>query len=440
MPNIRRSLLVLTPVFLLLGVGLLTVQSPSLVLWKPLRAMVLESDDWGLAGFVPSAEVWDGVNRERVNPGHFPAVYWGSTLEDASMVEAVCRIMSEHVGADGLPAVFQPNYVLSSLSCEMEGDEAVWTRHDLPNFPSHYPRPGMWQEVRRGIAAGLWYPEFHAAWHYDPQQRRERGLSSELARRLTLRGVTLFPGSEEARELSPSRSLADLSRELDTALDIFEENFGRAPGSIIAPDYTWFGTMERLWLSRDLDCIQAKREQRNPTLPAGQLGRGLKFVNRQLARVLNRDRVYLERNCRLEPVQAPDPEGVVNACVADAVQAWRRGQPAIVEIHRVNVAHTDPAVVRLGQSSLKNFLTRVEAAGPLPTYLSDTEVAQLQTRGVSAVYRGNRLILRNGTRSRRLIAAPPRPGHEGAAGHLFALAGGQVLVKETLPEREIIVQ
>ena len=88
--------------------------------------------------------------------------------------------------------------------------------------------------------------------------------------------------------------------------------------------------MERLWLTRDLDTIQAKREQRDPTLPTGSLGRGLKYAYRQLARIMNRDRVYLERNCRLEPVQSSDPAGVVNRCVADAIGAWSQGQPAIV--------------------------------------------------------------------------------------------------------------
>ncbi len=388
----RRFLLLILPVALLLGVGFLTVQSPALVLWQPIRPLVMESDDWG---------------------------------EDAAMVAGVCRIMANHIGADGLPAVFQPNYVLSSLSYEQEDGAEVWKRYDLPALPPMYSRPGMWPQVFQGMADGLWYPELHAIWHYDPQQRLDRGLSSELARRLTRQGVSLFPGSEAAREFGLARSLDVLTRDLDTGLVVFERLFGRPPASIIAPDYVWYGALERLWLSRDLACIQAKREQRNPKLPPGKLGRGLKFVDRQLARILNRDRVYLERNCRLEPVQSPDPVGVVTRCVADAVKAWEQGQPAIVEVHRVNLAHTDPEVVRLGQRSLEDFLTRLAAIGPAPTYLSDTEVAQLQTRGVSAVRRGRNLVLRNGTHSRRLVMAPA-----GVAGEtrLFALEAESVHV------------
>ncbi len=421
-----RYFLILIVALALLGVGILTTESPSLILWQPVRAMVLESDDWGLPGFVPHAHIWDGRERQELKPGKFPDIYWGSTLEDSLMVARLCGILERFQGADGLPAVFQPNYVLSSLSLEREGSTEVWKRYDLPSFPPTYPRPGMWDAVQEGVGAGVWYPEFHAAWHYDPQQRVERALSTDLAADLTRAGVTLFPGSEAARELGPHRSAEDLAAELDQALAVFVRAFGRAPGSIIAPDYTWNGPMERIWMSRSLNVIQAKREQRDPTLPRGKVGRGLKYLYRKLALVLNRDRIYLERNCRLEPVQDADPGRIVRQCAADVQEAWRLGQPAIVETHRVNFSHTDPAVVQLGQDGLSELLEITMNSGEAPTFLTDTEVAQLSARGVSAVQRGGQLVLRNGSHSRRLVSLPARRG--GSGPRLFALCAGGVLV------------
>lgn len=414
--------------FVLLVAGLLTLESPSLVRWQPLRAMVLESDDWGLAGFVPHGRIWEQWDRQELDPGRFPPVYWGTTLEDSLMVAELARIMGSYTGADGLPAVFQPNYVLSSLSLEQEGAAEVWKRYDLPEFPPTYRRPGMWTAVRQALADGVWYPEFHAAWHYDPQQRLDRALSSDLARSLSLQGVTLFPGSERARELGPARSVEDLSRELDQALGIFADVFGRPASSVIAPDYTWSGRMERIWLSRQLRVIQGKREQRDPTLPGGTLGRGLKFLYRKLSLAWNRDRVYLERNCRLEPVQDPDPDRIVAECLQDVLQAWDRGQPAIVETHRVNFAHTDPAIVRTGQEGLSRLLDQACGAGKAPTFMSDAEVAQLQARGTSAVFRGSKLIMRNGTHSRRLVAAPRDRSGDDQEQRIFALGPGEVRV------------
>ncbi len=100
------------------GVGLATLESSGLVDWRSLRAVAFESDDWGLAGFVPNAEVWQGNDRAELHPGRFPEVYWESTLEDSLMVRGLCEIMASFRGDDGLPAVFQPNYVLSSLNYE----------------------------------------------------------------------------------------------------------------------------------------------------------------------------------------------------------------------------------------------------------------------------------------------------------------------------------
>ncbi len=238
----------LTGMVLVLGViGLVTVESPSLVLWKPIRAVVLESDDWGFAGFIPHAEVWQKERREELNPGVFPEVYWESILEDSTMVSNLAGVMLAHKGSDGLPAVFQPNYVMSSLSYEKEGNEWIWRRYDWPNLPPTYSRPGLIASVQRAVEAGVWYPEFHATWHYDPAKRLQYALSTEMAERLTRQGVVLFPHSEKARELGPWRSISDLQQEFSHSAMLFERAFERPVGSIIAPDYTWDSRLETMW-------------------------------------------------------------------------------------------------------------------------------------------------------------------------------------------------
>ncbi len=57
-------------IFAVLGLGLLlfgavlgTSESRAVVAWRELRAVALESDDWGLAGFVPRADSWQGLDR-----------------------------------------------------------------------------------------------------------------------------------------------------------------------------------------------------------------------------------------------------------------------------------------------------------------------------------------------------------------------------------------
>ena len=46
---------------LVLVAGFLLGGSRSAVDWRDLRAVVLESDDWGFAGFAPDRAAWAGV-------------------------------------------------------------------------------------------------------------------------------------------------------------------------------------------------------------------------------------------------------------------------------------------------------------------------------------------------------------------------------------------
>lgn len=385
-----------------LGAAFLLGGARSAVDWTALRAVAIESDDWGLAGFLPSAEVLADLDRDQLAPGSFPPVYWGSTLEDSTAVAALCRVLASHRGGDGLPAVFQPNYVTGSW----EWRDGTWLQHDFPAFPSQYQRPGLLTAVREGVAAGVWYPELHARWHYDPDRRFALALSSPTAREATARGVLLFPDSEKARELGPWRERSDLERELAGSAAVFQAAFGRPPGSIIAPDYTWNTAMEELWERHGFRVIQAKREQRDPGLGAGRLARLRKYLERQWALRRHPDRKYLERNCRLEPVQWEDPQAVVERCLAETRSAWRACQPAIVESHRVNFAHLDLSVQQAGLEALDAYLAGVVAGQDGPIFLTDVEIAQLTARGTSWVRRGGSLILRNGTRSARVVAVP----------------------------------
>jgi hypothetical protein len=384
----------------------------SSVAWRSLRTVTIESDDWGLAGFVPDADAWQDLDRQGLQTGFFPEVYWLSTLEDGSMVASLNAVLGRHEGRDGHPAVLQPNYVMSSLA--YTGDQ--WTRYDLPSFPPAYQRPGLWSSVRNGIEVGTWYPEFHATWHYDPEMRKRDALNGDFARQVTSRGIMLFPGSEGARELGAWRPSMDLERELDHSLAVFRDLFGRDVNAVMAPDYHWDDRIETLWESRNLRVIQGKREQINPAWGSGKAGRVRKFLARRWSRIRFPGRIYLERNCRLEPVQAPKPEGVMHACVDQTRAAWAAGQPAIVESHRINFAHTDSALVSLGVNLLDRYLSEIsENPAEAPIFVTDHELAQLYARGTSWCVRGGVVVVHNATRGRKVVSIPARAWAQAAA-------------------------
>ena len=416
----------------------------STVDWTRARAVVFESDDWGLCGFLPDHATLVAFGTAMPQNSRYPPVYGGSTLEDSTAVADLCGVLAAHHGRDGMPAVLQPNYIVAALACEpLAGAEQYsgrllarldqqngWFRYELPYLPRLYARRGLLPSMRAGIQSGVWYPEFHGSYHYDPQRRRDAVAADSIAREAACRGVLPFPGDSKAWELGPWRDSADLMQELDAALAVFAGLFARRPASVIAPDYTWGDRCERMWSRRGLTVIQAKREQRHPRYAGGRpLARARKLVARTGDRLRHRGRVYLERNCRLEPVQTLDTGAVVADCLWQIRKAWRSGEPAVVETHRINYVHLDEAVRRDGLGALASVLASLQQGTEgLPLYLTDNELAQLDRRGTSWCVRGPRIVVRNLSRSRRVIVIPRAAFDLAGAPREADIAAGPVLV------------
>ena len=443
--------------------GVLLGRRASMVSWQRYPAVIIESDDWGLCGFLPDCDALTDIVIKALDAGSFPEIYWASTLEDSTDITALCAVLQRHLGGDGLPAVLQANYILASvvlLPREAGGSEGgewladedeewAWYVFQLPHLPSNYSRPGLWSAVYAGMATGVWYPELHGLFHYDPDQRRRATELNDLALAAARRGVMVFPGSESAWENGEWRKAGELAAELRQMRAVFTDLFGQPPTSVMAPDYVWDGRVERLWAQQGLQVIQAKREQR----PTAYRGRGVvprfrKVLARSWDRIAHPARVYLERNCRLEPVQTSDPESVIKQCLDDIATAWRHGEVAVVETHRVNYVHCDASVSRLGRQSLDLLLEGVSELGEGgPLYLTDFELAQLDRRGVSWCIRGNRLILRNLSHSRRILQIPAAalarwtgqtltPATAAEAARLVVLAPGESAVVAEWPNGE----
>lgn len=428
------AVLVLLAAMLLMA-GFIWQGQWSAVAWRNVRAVAIESDDWGLAGFIPHAHALDGLDRELLDPGAFPAVYWESTLEDSATVSALAGVLASFEGRDGFPAVLQPNYVMGSLAWASPGSGEAWREYFWPQVPPAYRRPGLSAAVSRAMTSGVWYPEYHALLHYDPAARKAAVASGGVAAEAARRHIMIFPGSQAARELTPQRSWATLSAELATGLQAFEAAFGRAPGSIIAPDYTWDSRVEKLWLSHHISVIQAKREQRFVGRKWGTVAWIRKNLQLRWEYLVHRDRVYLERNCRFEPAQDPDPDKVAARCIDEVHASWDRGAVAIIEAHRINFVHCDSTVQRVGRQALGELLAGLtDGSGMLPVFLTDQEIASLMRSGTSACRRGDRVVVRNLTRSARLVPL----GEKGKRGAVCWLEAGSTRIlpgDETLTER-----
>jgi hypothetical protein len=247
--------------------------------------------------------------------------------------------------------------------------------------------------------------------------------------------VLLFPGSGLSWELGSWRRRPAIEREFDGAVSTFTQLFGRQPTSVIAPDYTWDARSEEVWSSRGMRVVQAKREQRYPRRRGGGFSNRLaKVVLRAWDRLERPELAYLERNCRLEVVQSDRPAEAVRECVEAVHRAWARGEPAIIETHRVNFVHLDPAVEETGLAGLDNVLGAICEEESPPLFLTDDEVAQLYRRGTSWCRRGEKTVVRNLTRGRKVVWIPDDAGgvDQDGSGRLVALAPGETVI---LPRR-----
>ena len=399
----------------MLAGGFVLLRQRSLVDWTDVRAVVLESDDWGLCGFTPDLATMDATDEAAIAPGRIPAIYHYSTLETAEHVTGLADMLSRHKGRDGLSAVFQPNYIVGSMSLEPASSSDggfEWKRRSLPDLPDVYPRPGLWDAVDDAIGRGVWWPEYHGRWHYHPQERMSRVAANEVAFEGTRNGLLIFPGIATSFELSLEREPEVLAEELRGGLDAFEGLFGRRPTSVIAPDYAWNRDREHMWGDEGIFVIQAKHEQRSlGRLGASLWDRAAKVIDRSWLYLTERRIVYLNRNALLEGAQETDHLKHAEECFASVRNAWRRGEPAIINTHRVNYAHLDPASVDLGRDILDRTLARLEAdPDGAPIYLTDHEVAQLVRTGVSVRPAGENLLLRNLSHSRRPILLPAETG------------------------------
>lgn len=394
----------------MLGIGFADHKQRALVDWSSVRALAIQSDDWGLRGFVPDAESLTDFDTERLGGTRFPPVYWRSTLEDSVDVAQLASMLLSHEGRDNLPAVFQPNMILSGQSVASPparaSDPAAWEPDP------RYQRRGLGQAVADAMAAGVWHPEFHGLHHYDPQGRvLALAEADDEVHRALERGILAFPGSHSAFELGPRRSLDDV-RESWAGIDRrFAEVYGYSMTSVIAGDYVWESRHEVLFRELGLRAVQAKSHQHRRDFQGPALWKRVRMAfDRSWDRLTVRDLVYLNRTALLETAQSDDPVAHRQRCLEDIRASWRRGEPAVVETHRVNYVLTDTIAAREGRNHLNRLLGDIDVFEPL--YVSDAELVGLATRGFSAVRRGPVWILRNPGSATR-VAILPGNGHSG---------------------------
>jgi hypothetical protein len=350
--------------------------------WGRLRAVVIQSDDWGLCAWVPDEEAYRALTDGPAWRTPAGRTYGRSTLESASDVARLRELLLEFRGGDGFPVVLQANTVMAAPDYErlepplFQVEEFPVVR--LPDTPSRWTRPGLWDEVRRSQDAGVWWPELHGLHHLPVAAwlaALRRGTAD--ARRAHEHQSPVCQAVEGSGEYDPSEPLERRTHDLEQAAAAFESLFGRRAWSLCPPDYRWDDALERDAERLGIPVLQGKAEQ------SGRHARARRWLH-QLRWPEDGARFYMPARIAFEPRGSAAPGGRVGAAAAHAAAraAWSRGQPAVVSTHRVSYAHLDGAWSEAGRAALRDLLGRLMGDNAL--FLTDAEVWSLQHHGWSS--------------------------------------------------------
>jgi hypothetical protein len=411
--------------------------------WRRLKAVVFESDDWGLCAWCPD----DQAHRVLSDTPAFRAPagrrYGASTLESAADVRALAQSLMEFRGGDGFPPVWQANTVMAApdyprLRPPLFPD-ADLPLVGLPDAPARWQRPGMWQETLEAIQLGVWWVELHGL-HHLPEHAWLRALrrGEADARRAHEQQSPVCQAVEASGEYDPSEPAELRARHLAQAITRFEALVGRKPTSFCPPDYRWDETLETALARHGVGILQGKGEQMGTRYPRLQ-----RLLHRWRYRHRAERPLYMPPRIAFEPCPASGgrAEQAVDAAHRAARRAWSSGEPAVISTHRVNFAHLQEGWSDAGRAALRALLARLSQDGAV--FLTDLEIVELRERGWSLRAIGDRaVLLRYYGVPRELLRFPARPGAtrvsvlegRGPDGVEIEIAGGEVVARVHLGE------
>ena len=358
--------------------------------WSRLHAVVLESDDWGLCAWTPDEQAHRVLADTPAFRSPAGLRYGTSTLESADDVRLLVESLSVFRGKDGFPPVWQANTVMAAPDYSrlappaFEADALPLV--DLPQTPSRWKRPRLWEQVTFARLSGMWWPELHGLHHLPEQawlQALRRGAAD--ARRAFEQQSPVCGAVQASSEYDPTEPVAVRARNLEQAIDRFTRLMGHPPGSMCPPDYRWDDQLESDAERLKLTTIQGKTEQHGARWP-----RIRRLVQQHRWPWRRGERFYLPPRIAFEPIAREPGIGILAAHHA-VRDAWGRGQPAILSSHRVNYAQLDPEASEAGRAALRDLLARVCRDGAV--FLTDMEVRQLEDRRWSLRPVGDRGVL-----------------------------------------------
>mgnify|MGYP001386926983 CR=1 FL=1 len=351
--------------------------------WRRHHAVILGSDDWGMGAWAPDVSAY-----QRYSSHPFMQNTWSKgTLERPEDMRRLFSLLSSFHGADGRPALFQPNYVVALPDYEAIKEDGFTRYYDIGlagPLPSRWQRGDILGTAREGMEMGVWYPQYHArAHHFSPKRwvsllkDGNRDVNELFEDQMYVWEST----RERVKEYSYMTPL-EMVQWVAKGISYFQEAFGRRPQTVVNADV--LPGVKEAWAANGFRVANIFRKVGFYYDPLTALSYS---SNNTLL-----DLILIEREHRLEYLD--------KAC-EDAASAWERNEPAVVVTHRTNYVSFDPEDVAINLGYLEEFLARICEKGAV--FLTEVEALSLQLTGISAIAWPGEIVVRNYSDEDRMV-------------------------------------
>lgn len=302
------------------------------------KIIIFESDDWGAIRSTKEGNEHfkkEGYNLKNSN-------YMLDTLETNEDLEELFKVLGRYKGADGKPACFTANVILTNPDFEKikksNFEEYHYLRIDdeIKNIKKSDKIIDYWKQ---GSESGVFKPQLHGRehiqwwkWMEKLQDNCKETLDAfsckmcGLPKRVSKESISFYEPVYVLDEYTSKNNFKELELSINEGSAFFEDIIGYKSLTTIAPVHTWFDEIEKFWHANGIKVIQGTYLQYK------QMSGKLSFKKHFTGEVNKNGLMYFVRNCYFEPSKGDTVEKVLK----QIQKSFLLKQPAIISTHRVN--------------------------------------------------------------------------------------------------------
>lgn len=306
------------------------------------RILVIESDDWG-ALRIPNNDVQSKLLSQgyirRDNPF---SMY--DCLESASDFKELYNVLQRFQDGKGNYPVVTANMVMANpdfYSIEQLGFRGYAYEHFSTAYEQYYPNQKTFETLKSGIEYRYLYPQFHAREHLNVQRWMDKLSSGDPAFRSAFKShcfaIDCADSNNQRANLMATYDyqsdgeLRSIQRGIEEGLQLFQETFGYASLTHVAPCYVWNEFIEKSAHKTGVSGIQGSKFQQYKDPNSEKHKR----IWRYMGQTNELNQIYTIRNVLFEPALNQSINWVDKALESIAVAFfWKK--PAVIGSHRIN--------------------------------------------------------------------------------------------------------